>query len=87
MRLPELPPEAFTLGNYGFHIPFSIYLDNNMLIPFLIENNISAIQEFPSYRYREDCVAAMFYSDEEERWTHIPKYILEPLEEALYGKS
>jgi hypothetical protein len=74
----ELPPSEFRFGNYGYYIPTSIFFDNAAFRAFIERSDIVGIQKYPSFKAKPDCHAVMFIDEDDfnERWAHVPDYIL-----------
>jgi len=78
--IQELPPTAFTFGNYGADIPFGVFVDNKKLLKWIKENNPIGYSETPSFKTIKGYVAVLFDLEEDgEYWSHIPDWIFEKL--------
>lgn len=74
--MQELPPNAFTYGNYNADIPFGVYTDSKLLIEWLRNNNIIGYCKEPEFKTIKGHVAVLFDLEEQgEYWSHIPEDI------------
>ena len=70
MKIQELPPTAFTFGNYGADIPFRVYVENDKLCKYLKEQEIIGYCKCPEFKPLKDHVALLMIVEENgEYWS------------------
>jgi len=80
MEIQELPPSSFRFGNYNADIPFSVFLDDRLLIKWMLEHNILGYCKKPEYKPIDGYIAVLFNLDEHgEYWSHIPERVFNKL--------
>jgi len=71
----SLPPSEFTFGKYGAAIPFKLFIDDNLLIEWLMKQNIIGYCDAMSIEIKpqKDCIAVMIEDEDNwQGWSHIP---------------
>jgi hypothetical protein len=73
--LEILPPNAFTYKLYEAVVPFSVFVDDNLLFNWLCNFNVTGYNTESEYKPLKEYTAVMFNIDGEKCWTHIPNRV------------
>ena len=80
IEIQELLSSMFRFGNYNAEIPFTVFMDDNLLLQWIRDNHPIGYCRQPQYKPTKNYVAILFDLDEQgEYWSHIPERVFNNL--------